>query len=84
MLEFVMLVKTGRKYGDKASIITCIPSEYVNEDLDIINDSGSKIYIEENGFKYIDPKYIAGCITQDNGNCKFYLKSDILESKKSK
>lgn len=81
IFDLVMFAKTGRKHGDKASIITSIPAEYVDDELNIINNSGSKIYDTHDGGIYVKPEYIVGCIYQDHGNCEFYIKDDIINRK---
>lgn len=82
ILNLVILSKTPRKQGDKASIIVSIPKQYVDESLDIVNNQGSNIYVvDSNGNRNIKPDFIVGCIYQDNGNCTFYVKDDIIKEK---
>lgn len=80
----VILSKTGRKHGDRVSVIAAIPSKYVNKDLNIINDSEEKIYNEINNIKYIKSEYMVGAIYHENGNCIFNSKEEILNNKKNK
>lgn len=83
ILDLVMFSKGCRVYGDKVSIITSIPREYVNEAYEIINDSGPKIYnINSGDLLDLKPEFIVGFIYREKGNCTFYTKEDYMAKKK--
>ena len=79
ILDLVMFSKGSRTPGDKVSIITSIPREYVNEAYEIINNSGYKLYnINSGNLLNLKPEFIVGFIYREKGNCTFYTKEDYM------
>lgn len=82
MLKLVIALKSSYK-GSKGSILLKIPSDYVDEELNIKDNMGEYLYDIKDGVYYIKPEFILGYVSCDeNKNCKWYPKELFIEKRK--
>lgn len=80
---FINLVSNYK--NNNVVILLEFPRELLDEDLHFINDeSASKIYLEKDGIRYINPDYILGSIVKHDGIDEFYSKEQLMSVKVSK
>lgn len=87
IMDAVMFFKSSYKQSN-IGILAAFPKEYLNSDLDLEKNYEEEIYnIKDNG-SYTDylikPKYLIGVVYQENGNCSFFTKEEVMQTKKGK
>ena len=79
MLEVVMLCKSSYKRST-GGVITAIPSKYVTSSYKIKDGCADKVYYKVDNQWTLKPEYLVGFVSQNEGNCKFYTKNEILNN----
>ena len=83
ILNAIILIKSTYK-GSNGGVLVALPSNLVDKNLYLKENSNNKIYDNYDDINYIKPNFLIGYISQINGNCTFYSKNEFDNlSKKS-
>lgn len=77
LLHAVEFAKSSYK-GSTGGFIIALPSEYVDKELNIKNGHENDLCGYVDGEWALDPKYIVGYISQDEGVCNFFTRAEIM------
>lgn len=78
ILQAVQFSKTPYK-GSRGGFIIAMPSKYVDKELNIKDGHENDLcgYVDDTWT--LDPKYIVGYISQDEGVCNFYTRAELMD-----